>query len=202
MLGNGLESATTSTGISNRDIRLRKMETGLHSFPMGHVSAVFSGTVNPESRTSIRCPACWTIRFGSVRLLLVVASHGSFVFVLNSSQHTLSCPLLQGLACGLLGPISRHKWSVNHSNDKSTSPSIQAMSTGLALLMTKANRHQRASSGSRFFDTIVPISRLVPKKQTAFVRMKNTRYQATEVCSSPLGRPRLHSDKIYITPGR
>ena len=70
---------------------------------MGHLCGALIGTMSSENDVYIRCPAQWVIRFGSVRLALVVASHGCCVFVLNRSQHTMSCPLLQGLACKLLG---------------------------------------------------------------------------------------------------
>jgi hypothetical protein len=47
------------------------------------------------------------------------------------------------------------------------------MSTGLTSPMTMVNKRQKVSSSSRFVDLVVPIPRLVSKKQTVVVRMRN-----------------------------
>lgn len=69
MLGIGLESATISTGISDRDSRLHNEQAGLHtSFPMGHASGAFCGTVDPEMQYANAVSGLMghPVRFGSV----------------------------------------------------------------------------------------------------------------------------------------
>lgn len=55
---------------------------------MGRVSAAFVGTISSEIDTYVRLPACWVIRFGSVRLILVAASHDSWDLTFDRPKYT------------------------------------------------------------------------------------------------------------------